>query len=68
MKNRAKLLCQKNGIDTPKVYALRVGITEELAKGIWDETAVIPNDVITRSCEIFNCSDAYFLCLCERVN
>ena len=68
MKNRAKLLCQKYGIDTPKIYALRVGITEELAKEIWDETAVIPNDVITRSCEIFNCSDAYFLCMCERVN
>ena len=68
MKNRAKLLCQKYGIDTPKVYALRVGITEELAKGIWDETAIIPNDVITRTCEIFKCSDAYFLCMCERVD
>lgn len=67
MKNRAKLLCQKYDMSV-RVYALRCGITTELAQAIWDEEAVIPNDVINRSCEIFNCSDAYFLCLCERVD
>lgn len=67
MKNRAKLLCLKFKIETPNDYALKIGISEDLAKQIWDETIEIPNEVIVKSCELFDCCDAYFLCQCERV-
>lgn len=66
MKNRAMLLCLKNGIMTAEEYALKVGITVEMAIDIFYERIVIPADVIKRSCEIFNVSKSYFLCITER--
>lgn len=66
MKNRAMLLCLKNGIMTAEEYALKVGITVEMAIDIFYERIVIPEDVIKRSCEIFNVSKSYFLCITER--
>lgn len=64
MKNRAKLLCLKLNISVD-VFALRVGISKTMALGIWEQQIVIPNDVITRACQVLECTEPYFLCLCE---
>jgi hypothetical protein len=66
MKNRAMLLCLKNGIMTAEEYALKVGISIDEAVEIFYERATIKPEVIRRSCEIFNVSESYFLCLTER--
>jgi hypothetical protein len=65
MKNRAMLLCLKNGIMTAEEYALKVGITLNDAIDIFYERKVIPHEVIIRSCELFNVSESYFLCETE---
>ena len=66
MKNRAMLLCLKHGIMTAEEYALKVGIAVNDAIDIFHERIVIPEQVIQRSCEIFNVSKSYFLCITER--
>ncbi len=66
MKNRALLLCLKNGIDTAEEYALKIGTSLKVAMEILKEEAVtIPHEVIMRNCEIFKVSQEYFLCLAE---
>lgn len=65
MKNRAMLLCLKNGIMTAEEYALKVGITVDDAVEIFYERKIIPTEVIIRSCELFNVSESYFLCITE---
>lgn len=66
MKNRAMLLCLKHGIMTAEEYALKVGITVNEALDIFYERIIIPEDAIKRSCELFNVSKEYFLCITER--
>lgn len=51
---------------TAEEYALKVGITVDDAIDIFHERIVIPEQVIQRSCEIFNVSKSYFLCITER--
>ncbi len=66
MKNRALLLCLKNGVTTAEEYALKVGITTDMALAILNEEAVtIDPNVVKRSCEIFKVTPEYFLCLTE---
>ncbi|MCM1556800.1 MAG: hypothetical protein NC087_04620 [Anaeroplasma bactoclasticum] len=66
MKNRALLLCLKNGIETAEEYALKIGTSTKVALEILKEEAVtIPHEVVLRNCEIFNVTQEYFLCLTE---
>lgn len=66
MKNRALLLCLKNGVTTAEEYALKVGITTDMALAILNEEAVtIDPNVVKRSCEIFKVTPEYFLCIAE---
>jgi hypothetical protein len=65
MKNRVKLLCQKNGIDSYKEFALKFGIGEIKAQAIWNEEAVLEFELLEHLRKFFNCSTAYLLCLTE---
>lgn len=66
MKNRALLLCLKNGVTTAEEYALKVGITTDMALAILNEEAVtIDPNVVKRSCEIFKVTPEYFLCIAD---
>lgn len=66
MKNRALLLCLKNGVTTAEEYALKVGITTDMALAILNEEAVtIDPNVVKRTCEIFKVTPEYFLCIAE---
>ncbi len=66
MKNRALLLCLKNGIETAEEYAMKIGTSFDIAMKILKEEAVtIPHEVVMRNCEIFQVSQEYFLCLAE---
>lgn len=65
MKNRALLLCIKNNIETVEEYALKIGVSKEKAFDILHEKAFIEADVLKRNCEIFKCSESYFLCQSE---
>lgn len=51
---------------TAEEYALKVGITVNEALDIFYERITIPEDAIKRSCELFNVSKEYFLCITER--
>lgn len=62
MKNRALLLCLKNNIQTAEQYALSIGTSIDVAEGILKEQIVIPEELITRSCDLFNVKKEYFLC------
>lgn len=62
MKNRALLLCLKNNIQTAEEYALSIGTSIDVAEGILKEQIVIPEELITRSCELFGVKKEYFLC------
>ncbi len=63
MKNRALLLCLKNNIEFIEEYAFRIGVSMDTARGILDETIIIPDDIVKRNCELFGVSKEYFLCL-----
>ena len=63
MKNRAMLLCLRDGIMTAEEYALKVGITVNEALDIFYERTTISEQVIKRSCELFKVSKEYFLCI-----
>lgn len=65
MKNRALLLCMRNNIETAEEYALKIGVSLDIALKILHEEIVIENDILKRNCDLFNVSENYFLCITE---
>lgn len=65
MKNRALLLCLRDKIATAEEYALKIGVSLDIALKILHEETIIPDDIVARNCEIFNVSKSYFLCVTE---
>ncbi|UKI50434.1 MAG: hypothetical protein L6U99_03085 [Clostridium sp.] len=41
----------------------RIGVSMDTARGILNESIIIPDDIVKRNCELFGVSKEYFLCL-----
>ncbi len=65
MKNRALLLCMLNNIETAEEYAMKIGVSLDVALKILNEEIVIDQETLKRNCELFKVSESYFLCITE---
>lgn len=65
MKNRSLWLTLKHNLSIEQYASLINCSLDDAYKIVREEMDVIPLDLIERSCEIFNCSMAYFLCEIE---